>query len=57
MKHCIFDEQGLDAYVARMKQMNVAEADMISMVDYKGHLLQIANKLRKPIFQVIQNNY
>lgn len=28
--HCTFDEQGLDAYVARMKQMNVAEADMIS---------------------------
>ena len=28
-KHCIFDEQGLNAYVAHMKQMNVAEADMI----------------------------
>lgn len=27
--HCTFDEQGLDAYVAKMKQMNVAEADMI----------------------------
>lgn len=27
--HYTFDEQGLDAYVARMKQMNVAEADMI----------------------------
>ncbi|MCA6005301.1 thioredoxin family protein [Bacteroides thetaiotaomicron] len=27
--HCTFDEQGLDAYVAQMKQMNVAEADMI----------------------------
>lgn len=26
---CTFDEQGLDAYVARMKQLNVAEADMI----------------------------
>ena len=28
-KHCTFDEQGLNAYVTRMKQMNVAEADMI----------------------------
>ena len=28
-KHCTFDEQGLDTYVARMKQMKVAEADMI----------------------------
>ena len=28
-KHCTFDEQGLNAYVTRMKQINVAEADMI----------------------------
>lgn len=29
-KHCTFDELGLNAYVARMKQWNVEEADMIA---------------------------
>ncbi|MDD3036545.1 thioredoxin family protein [Bacteroides sp.] len=29
-KHCTLDEQGLNEYVARMKQMDVAEADMIA---------------------------
>ncbi|MFS3008579.1 thioredoxin family protein [Bacteroides thetaiotaomicron] len=28
--HCTFDEQGLNDYVVRMKQLNVAEADMIA---------------------------
>lgn len=29
-EHCTFDEPGLNAYVARMKQLNVAEAEMIA---------------------------
>lgn len=28
-EHCTLDEQGLDAYVAHLKQMNVAEADLV----------------------------